>query len=88
MNAQQNIVFFKNKHFSEQIELVGEGDFNMNVVKEVLATDSFLNMDIESRGCQNGEAFTTCATGNFIDSLISNCQCLPFHLRMSNEVNP
>ena len=39
----------------EQIELIGEGEYNLNVVKEIDVTDSYLAFDQNFRQCQNEE---------------------------------
>ena len=34
--------------------MIGEGEYNLNVVKEIVVTDSYLKMDQSVRGCQGG----------------------------------
>ena len=33
----------------------GEGEYNLNVLKEIQVTDSYLELDQNTRGCQNKE---------------------------------
>ena len=52
------------------MKLVGGGEYNLNVLKEIDATDSYLDLSEEVKGCQNEESFVNCTTRNFIDSLL------------------
>ena len=58
----------------------------MNVIKEITATSSFLSMDRNVRKCQDAETFDDCVTIKYIDDLIKKCNCLPLHLRLTEEV--
>ena len=72
----------------EPLQLVGEGNFNLNVIKNVEVTQSFLGLDENFRGCQDKETFVDCTTRQYIDTLIKTCNCLPFNLRITdNEVS-
>ena len=57
----------------------------MNVIKVITVTDSFLSMDKNIRGCQQ-ESYDECMTKKYINDLKHFCQCLPFQLRLSEEV--
>ena len=57
----------------------------MNVIKVITVTDSFLSMDKNIRGCQQ-ESFDDCMTEKYINNLKNFCQCLPFQLRLYEEV--
>ena len=69
----------------EPLQLVGEGNFNLNVIKNVEVTDSFLGLDESLRGCQDRETFVDCTTRQYIETLITICDCLPFNLRITND---
>ena len=56
-----------------------------NVIKEISVTDSFLSLDKDIRGCQE-ESYDECTTRKYMNTLMNKCQCLPFHLRLSNKV--
>ena len=68
------------------MKLVGGGEYNLNVLKEIDATDSYLDLSEEVKGCQNGESFVNCTTKKFIDSLLGQCGCLPFDIRQTEKV--
>ena len=72
----------------EPFKLVGEGKFNLNVLRETTVTDSFLGLDIEDRGCQNDEPVQNCTTGQYIETVLEKCMCLPLNLglRINNNV--
>ena len=70
--------------FTEPVKLVGEGKYNLDAVKEITVTDSFLGMDMEDKGCQIEEPLHNCTTQHYIETFLDQCGCLPFYLR--NEV--
>ena len=65
---------------------IGEGDYNINVLKEIKITDSYLGLDQDVKKCQNVEQLQNCTTRHFIESLLGACKCLPFNLRISTKV--
>ena len=64
-----------------------EGEYNLNVMKEVKVTDSFLGLDQVVRGCQNQESLHDCSTRNHIDTYLDKCGCRPFNMKFSHKVN-
>ena len=70
----------------EPVELTGEGEYNLNVLKEITVTPYFLGLAQTTRLCQNEEMFDNCTTRHYIDTLMDNCGCLPFNIRMTDEV--
>ena len=68
---------------SETVKLVKEGDYNLNVLKKVIATDSFLGMDQEIIGCQDSEPYYNCTTRQYINKIMGKCGCLPLNMRLS-----
>ena len=72
--------------FAEPVNFVAQGEYNLNALKEVKATESFLGLDQEVRGCQNEESLHKCSTRKHIKNLIEQCGCLPFNMRLSDEV--
>ena len=72
--------------FIEPVSLIGEGEYNLNVLKEIKATDSFLGLDQDVRKCQNDEPLFNCTTRKFIKDILTECSCLPSNLRISNKV--
>ena len=71
---------------SETMKLIGEGEYNLNVLKEIVVTNSFLGLDENVRGCQNEEPLDNCTTRHYMESLSKNCGCLPISIRLSDEV--
>ena len=70
----------------EPIKLVGEGEYNINDIREIKATESYLGMDQDIRECQNIEPFYNCTTRHYMDDLLRECKCLPLNIRISNQV--
>ena len=64
----------------EPVNLVGEGEYNLNVLKEIIVTDSYLGLDPSIKGCQNVETLENCTTRHYIDNLIARCKCVPFNM--------
>ena len=71
---------------AEPLKLQGGGEYNLDVVKEVKVTDSFLSMDEEERGCQNKEDYQDCTTRHYIDQVKKTCKCVPLYLKINDEV--
>ena len=65
--------------------LIGEGEYNLNVLKEIEVTDSYLGLDQDVKECQNEEPFQNCTTRHYIDTIFGNCGCLPVNI-MSGKV--
>ena len=63
-----------------------ENEYNLNVIKEIIATSSFLSIERNVRKCQNDESFDECVTRKYIDDLITKCKCLPLNLRLTKKV--
>ena len=68
------------KFLLEPLNIYGEGEYNLNVVKEVEVTDSYLGLGERLRGCQNGEDFDKCTTQHYKATMIDKCKCLPFSI--------
>ena len=72
--------------FSEPVELVGEGEYNLNVLKEIKVTESYLGLDKDIRNCQNYESLFKCGTKQYIETFLAECGCLPFNIRLTDKV--
>ena len=68
------------------MKLTGEGEYNLNELKVIEVTDSFLSMDQEDRKCQSNEPILNCTTKYYTEELIKQCGCLPFNIRLSDQV--
>ena len=69
----------------EPLKLPLNKKYNLNVIREIAVTDSFLSMDIDNKECQE-ESFSECVTQKYKKTLMDLCQCLPFQIRLNNEV--
>ena len=72
---------------SEPLQLVGEGEYNLNVLKQIKVTNSYLGLNQETKRCQTKESLDNCRTRHYIKSLLGSCSCLPFNIRLSNKVS-
>ena len=70
---------------SEPVVLVGEGEYNLNVLTDIKVTESYLGLDQNIRNCQNEEPLDTCTTKRYLDTVQEQCGCLPIGL--SNNVS-
>ena len=66
---------------SAPIKLFGEGSYAVSDVKEMEVTDEYLELDKNIRNCQTDESFESCSTRQYLDTLKSQCNCLPYALR-------
>ena len=72
---------------TEPLKLYGEGEYNLDGIKKIDVTESYLGLNEDIRGCQNEEAFEVCTTRLYKRALIGKCHCLPFNINENNEVN-
>ena len=70
----------------DPVGLFGEGQYNLNNIKEIAVTDSFMGLERETRKCQNIETFDDCKTRLYVEQLRQKCGCLPLSLRLSDKV--
>ena len=70
----------------DPLELFGEGQYNLNNIKEISVTDSFMGLDRASRKCQNIETYTDCKTRLYVEHLRKECGCLPLFLKLTEKV--
>ena len=66
--------------------MTGEGEYNLNSLKEEEVTQSFLGMDQSVRGCQNEEHYDECITRQYIENMRGKCGCLPLSIALSDQV--
>ena len=69
------------------MKLIGEGEYNLNALKEIRVTDSYLGLDQDVRQCHIGESLKTCTTRQYLNTLIWECGCLPFNIRLFHKVH-
>ena len=71
---------------TEPLKLYGEGEYNLDGIKNIVVTESYLGLNEDIRRCQNEEAFEVCTTKLYKSALIGKCHCLPFNINENNEV--
>ena len=79
--------YYKSINLSEPVKLIGEGKYNLNALKEIEVTDSYLGLSQEERGCQYSEHLDSCKTRKYIDNLMDNCGCIPLNIQLPDMVN-
>ena len=70
----------------DPVKLIGEFQFNLQSLKEISVTDSFLGLDVKSRKCQNIETINDCKTKLYIENMMQTCGCLPLSHITSEKV--
>ena len=86
-SASQTMIMMSDIYlFLEPIIFIGEGEYNVNVLKEIKVSESYLGLDQDVRECQNEESLYNCTTREYLDALMEKCGCLPITIRISNEV--
>ena len=70
------------------VKLIGEGEYNLDALKEIKVTDSYLGLDENVRGCQNKESLDNCKTKHYIETLLQKCGCLPFSIILTRKGYP
>ena len=66
--------------FSEKGMLIGEGEYNIEYLKEIKVTESYLGLNQQIRECQNEEPFYNCTTKVYLRTFLEECGCLPLNL--------
>ena len=67
------------------MKFIGEGQYNLDTLKVIEVTESYLGLDQDVSGCQNMESYHSCTTRKYIDSLLNQCGCLPINLKLSDK---
>ena len=66
--------------------MVGEGEYNLNILKEISVTHSFLDLDESIKDCQNFESYDNCTTRAYRKNAEQKCGCLPQALNSNKKV--
>ena len=66
--------------------LQGEGQYNLNILKEIAITSSFLGLDKDVIKCQSLESYDKCTTRDYHELMRKECGCLPFAINRDKEV--
>ena len=64
-----------------------EFSYNLNNVKEVSVTSSFLTLPEYKRNCQERESMSSCITNKYREELMDKCECLPLKLGVTTKVD-
>ena len=70
----------------EPFIFVGDGEYNINDLREIKVTKSYLGLDQDLRGCQYEESNEKCRTREHLKTLMDTCGCIPLSLRLTNKV--
>ena len=62
--------------------MYGGGIYKLTAVKEMKATENFLNLDDRKKNCQNKETLEKCTSRNGLQDMIHKCGCI--HYKMAN----
>ena len=73
-------------NFLDPVKIFEEGQYNLNNLKEISVTDSFMGLDLNARKCQQNEIYEDCKTWLHIRNLRQECGCLPLSLKVSEKV--
>ena len=65
---------------SVPVVLNGEGNYNLDEVKQIVVTESFLGLDENTRGCQDRYSIENCTTMSYLQRVMDQCGCLPYNL--------
>ena len=80
--------FYNTTIISEPLKLrLKDKEYNLNVVKEIKVTKSFLGLDEKTKECQNEMQFEECTTSLYLEKIKNSCKCLPFNLWLNNSVS-
>ena len=79
-------VHIKSSLILDPVVLLGEGQYNLNILKEIDGTSSYNGMSQDIRGCQNKESVDKCTTRSYEEELRKNCGCLPLAIRILEQV--
>ena len=72
----------------EPLLLFGEGNYALTAIKEIDMTEAFMNLDEETRNCQNVETYQECQAKEYIKMGLEKCNCTPYVMRdFSMKVN-
>ena len=67
--------------------MIGEGEYNINDLKEIMVTESYLGLDQDTRKCQNYEPFYNCTTRQYISTILDQCGCLPHNMVNATKIS-
>ena len=82
------ILHFNIRYCLDPVTLSGEGEYNLDILKNIDVTDSFLGLDNGVRKCENGNnTYDNCTTRFYHEQMRLKCGCLPFSIIEHKEVS-
>ena len=75
----------KLKNNLEPMMMIGEGNYNLNILEEIKATDSYIGLDQSVTGCQSKEIYQSCITRKYVEKLEKTCHCLPLNIKIKKK---
>ena len=80
-------IIYHHFYSQEPVKLVGGGKFNLNSVREIMVTESYLGLDQSVKACKDEEEPQhDCTTTLYTDASLNNCGCLPLSIRNDEKV--
>ena len=76
------------KFLLDSLKLPLDYEYNLNAVKEIKVTESFLGLEEHVKNCQTEEAIEDCKSKHYIDNLLQQCKCIPLSIRTNDKVDP
>ena len=75
--------------YLDPVTLSGEGEYNLDILKEIAVTDSFLGLSEDLRGCKLSMDYDydNCTTEAYLEQIKLECGCLPFSLNLMEKVD-
>ena len=72
--------------FSDPVTLSGEGQYNLNSLKMIGVTESFLGLDEIDIKCQDQVFLDNCTTKYYIETIKKQCKCLPVSINILKKI--
>ena len=72
--------------FSDPVTFSGEGQYNLDSLKMIDVTESFLGLDENVIKCQDKVFFDNCTTKYYIETIKKECKCLPVSINTLEKV--
>ena len=66
--------------------LIGAGEYNLNDLKHIVTTESYLGLSHDVKDCQNEEDVYNCTSRQYLEKILSLCGCLPLNLKRYDKV--
>ena len=70
----------------DPVRLLGDGQYNLNILTEIKATDDFIGLDKEVRKCQNRETYDDCRSKEYKKKIKQTCGCIPLSIGIIGKV--